>query len=230
MIVYGGFQEMEVNDLFLAYRLDLNTFVWSLLDACDVPPMRMLFCMVPDRANCRIIVFGGQEPTDSDDSEVEFAPLDAFVGRITAELEPTESDSACLKHLLTWRRGLSHTGPFPKDHSAVAFAAELRRDSADQEDCTGLRCFIFGGETPDGQVHNGLTELLIDDVDFEKDDDDDAGNWCFDEHEDRSLPVEAPTAKVPIVTVDDHQLITRLDGGDDLCGLGYSNNTDGLSN
>ncbi|CUG91064.1 Hypothetical protein, putative [Bodo saltans] len=194
MLLYGGMGDPSDDggeggasgmtpkeDLYLVFRLDLATFMWSTIDVNKVPPCRMLFCMCSDQTNSRIIVFGGRHTdAEEDDVDEEYEEsqeesddggqnkfVDAFIGQITADIEPT--NSAQLKHNITWRRAASHDGPFPREISVAAccsMVAGSTRSRLTSEDETkrghGVHCYIFGGENCDAVCMDGLTELTID--------------------------------------------------------------------
>jgi hypothetical protein len=195
MLLYGGIgdssdtpsESTPKEDLYLVYRLDLVTFMWSTIDVNKVPPCRMLFCMCSDQTNSRIIVFGGRhtdadveddeesDESDEEDSEGHNKFVDAFIGHITADIEPT--NSAELKHTITWRRAASHDGPFPREISVAACCSMLTASNRSrlsiEDDATnghGVHCYIFGGENCDAVCIDGLTELIIDAKALQEDD------------------------------------------------------------
>lgn len=190
-------------DLYLVHRLDLNTFIWSTIDVVKAPPCRMLFCMCADKTSSRIIVFGGRHSHAEDDGD-EKRFVDAFIGQITADIEPT--DLSQLRHSITWRRAASHDGPFPREISVAACcsvashrasSSSSREEHYGQEDdqANGVHCYIFGGENSDAVCVDGLTELTIEVAALRQDDDaaDEAEGASSAPHPDAKTNVEDET-------------------------------------
>lgn len=172
MLVYGGFDADCVRlDFFLVHRLDLNTLHWTAIDVQELPPQRMLFSMIVDSTNSRIVAVGGSEPSLSDeDDAVADRSLDTFVAHITADTElDTDTQELTIKYSMTWRRVTKNVGCFPKTFSAPACCSifcgdddgaafmSLHENTASCDESLGIACLFFGGQS---NVDNSHTSML----------------------------------------------------------------------